>query len=80
MANVDKRARELLAPTGSLRVAVAVGSAISAVWTRRDAETGELRGPTVDLARRIAECLGVSLSLVECASSGEIIETASSET
>ncbi|WP_246498607.1 transporter substrate-binding domain-containing protein [Microvirga soli] len=65
---------------GSLRIAVAVGSAISAVWTRRDAEAGEPRGPTVDLARHIAEGLGVPLTLVECASSGEIIETASSGT
>jgi polar amino acid transport system substrate-binding protein len=80
MANVDQRTRELLAPTGSLRVAVAVGSAISAVWTRRDAETGQLRGPTVDLARHIAERLGIPLTLVEYASSGEIIETASSGT
>ncbi len=80
MANVDQRTRELLAPTGSLRVAVAVGSAISAVWSRRDAETGEPRGPTVDLARHIAERLGVPLTLIECASSGEIIETASSGT
>jgi polar amino acid transport system substrate-binding protein len=80
MANVDQRTCELLAPTGSLRVAVAVGSANSAVWTRRDAEAGEPRGPTVDLARHIAERLGVPLTLVECASSGEIIETASSGT
>ena len=80
MANVDQRTRELLAPTGSLRVAVAVGSAISAVWTTRDAEAGEPRGPTVDLAKHIAERLGVPLTLVECASSGEIIETASSGT
>jgi polar amino acid transport system substrate-binding protein len=80
MANVDQRTCELLAPTGSLRVAVAVGSANSAVWTRRDAEAGEPRGPTVDLARHIAERLGVPLTLIECASSGEIIETASSGT
>jgi polar amino acid transport system substrate-binding protein len=78
MANADHGTRALVAPTGSLRVAVAVGSAVSAVWTRRDAATGEPRGPTVDLARHIAERLGVPLTLVECASSGEIIETASS--
>jgi polar amino acid transport system substrate-binding protein len=34
----------------------------------------------VDLAKHIAERLGVPLTLVECASSGEIIETASSGT
>jgi polar amino acid transport system substrate-binding protein len=78
MASIDPKTRELLAPTGSLRVAVAVGSAISAVWTMRDAETGEPRGPTVDLAKLIAERLSVPLSLVECESSGAIIESASS--
>jgi hypothetical protein len=31
MTSIDQETRELLAPTGSLRVAVAVGSAISAV-------------------------------------------------
>jgi polar amino acid transport system substrate-binding protein len=78
MASIDPKTRELLAPTGSLRVAVAVGSAISAVWTMRDAETGEPRGPTVDMAKLIAERLSVPLSLVECESSGAIIESASS--
>jgi polar amino acid transport system substrate-binding protein len=80
MASIDPKTRELLAPTGSLRVAVAVGSAISAVWTMRDAETGEPRGPTVDLAKIIAERLSVPLTLVECESSGAIIESASSGT
>jgi polar amino acid transport system substrate-binding protein len=80
MASIDPKTRELLAPTGSLRVAVAVGSAISAVWTMRDAETGEPRGPTVDLAKIIAERLGVPLTLVECESSGAIIESASTGT
>jgi len=78
--NIDEQTRKILAPTGSLRVAIAVGSAISAVWTARDPETGEPRGPTVDLAKRIAERVGVPLTLVECASSGAIIETASSGT
>jgi polar amino acid transport system substrate-binding protein len=80
MASIDSKTRELLAPTGSLRVAVAVGSAISAVWTMRDAEAGKPRGPTVDLAKILAERLGVPLTLVECESSGAIIESASSGT
>jgi polar amino acid transport system substrate-binding protein len=80
MMHVDQETRDLLAPTGNLRVAVAVGSAISAVWTMRDAETGEPRGPTVDLARLMGDRIGVPLTLIECASSGEIIETASSGT
>jgi polar amino acid transport system substrate-binding protein len=78
MTSIDQKTRELLASTGSLWVAIAVGSAISAVWTTRDTETDEPRGPTVDLARLMAERIGVPLTLVECASSGGIIETASS--
>jgi polar amino acid transport system substrate-binding protein len=46
----------------------------------RDAETGEPRGPTVDLAKHIAERFGAPVTLVECASSGEITETVSSGT
>ncbi|MEX0841516.1 MAG: transporter substrate-binding domain-containing protein [Xanthobacteraceae bacterium] len=59
-------------------MAVAVGSAISAVWTTRDAETREPRGPTVDIAKLMAARIGVPLTLVEYGSSGEIIEAASS--
>ncbi|MEZ0168727.1 transporter substrate-binding domain-containing protein [Microvirga sp. TS319] len=80
MSNIDQTTRDLLAPVGTLRVAVAVGSAVSAVWTTRDAQTGEPRGPTVDLAKLMARRIGVPLTLVECASSGAIIETASSGT
>ena len=78
--DIDEDLLKVLAPVGSLRVAIAVGSAVSAVWTTRDAATGAPRGPTVDLARLMAERLGVPLTLVECASSGAIIETASTGT
>jgi polar amino acid transport system substrate-binding protein len=74
MQTVDSETRTSLAPTGSLRVAVAVGTAISAVWTARSAETGRPVGPTVDLAEILAERIGVPLTLVELGSSGEIIE------
>ncbi|WP_445502568.1 transporter substrate-binding domain-containing protein [Microvirga sp. G4-2] len=76
--DLDNDLLKVLAPTGSLRVAIAVGSALSAVWTACDTETGEPRGPTVDLAKLMAERIGVPLTLVACASSGAIIETASS--
>jgi polar amino acid transport system substrate-binding protein len=78
--SIDQDTHKILAPTGSLRVAVAVGSAVSAVWTTRDADTGVPRGPTVDLANLMAERIGVTLTLVECASSGAIVESASSGT
>jgi polar amino acid transport system substrate-binding protein len=80
MVSIDQKTRELLAPTGRLRVAIAVGGAISAVWATRDPQSDEPQGPTVDLARLIAERIGVPLTLVECASSGAIIESASSRT
>lgn len=78
MSSIDQKTRERLAPTGRLRVAVAVGSAISAVWATRDDDTGEPRGPTIDLARLIAARIGAPLELVEYPSSGAIIEAASS--
>ncbi len=63
MPNIDQTTREMLAPTGHLRVAIAVGRAISAVWTTRDAETGEPRGPTVDIAGLMAGRIDVPLAL-----------------
>lgn len=77
MMNLDQQARQALAPTGRLRVGIAVGSAVSAVWTRRDEKTGKPSGPTVDLAKIFADRTGLPLDLVEYASSGEIIQAAS---
>jgi polar amino acid transport system substrate-binding protein len=77
MSDLDQKTCDLVAPTGRLRVAIAVGSATSAVWATRDNETGEPRGPTVDLARLIAARIGAPLELVEYPSSGAIIEAAS---
>jgi polar amino acid transport system substrate-binding protein len=73
MTNIDEKAKQVLAPSGKLRVGIAVGSAVSAVWTARDA-AGEPYGPTVDLSRLIADRIGLPLSLVEYGSSGQIIE------
>lgn len=70
-------ARHQLAPTGTLRVAIAVGAAISAVWCARDA-SGAPRGVTVDLARALAARTGLALTLVEYESSGAIMQAASS--
>ena len=73
---IDSDTRATLAPTGNLRAGIAVGSAISAVWTRRDAPMERPRGPTVDLAEIFAKRLGTPLTLVEYGSSGEIIQAA----
>jgi polar amino acid transport system substrate-binding protein len=61
-----------IAPTGSLRVAVAVGPAASAFWTTRDPASGKPRGVTVELAKAAADGLHVPLQLVEYLSSDDI--------
>jgi polar amino acid transport system substrate-binding protein len=69
----DTALRHELAPTGKLRVAVAVGPAPSALWAVRDAANGKPRGVTVTLGSAMAQKLNVPAELVEYASSGEII-------
>ncbi|MGJ4894381.1 transporter substrate-binding domain-containing protein [Bradyrhizobium oligotrophicum] len=64
-------AREI-APTGVLRVAVAVGPAASAFWTTRDPATGKPVGVTVELTKAAAGKLNVPLELVDYQSSDEI--------
>lgn len=74
---IDPNTRAILAPTGQLRVGIAVGNAISSVWTKRGAPSDEPRGPTVDLAKHFADRIGTPLTLVEYGSSAAIIEAAS---
>lgn len=73
-----EQARAALAPTGVLRVGVAVGPAGSAVWTVRDPATGKPRGVTVDLGAAMAERLGVPVRFVEHESSGAVVKAAAS--
>ena len=61
-----------IAPTGSLRVAIAVGPAASTFWATRDPASGPARGVTVELAKAAAAKLRVPLKLVEYQNSGEI--------
>jgi polar amino acid transport system substrate-binding protein len=61
-----------IAPTGALRVAVAVGPAASTFWATRDPSSGAARGVTVELAKAAAEKLHVPLKLVEYQNSGGI--------
>lgn len=58
----DPSVARALAPTGSLRIAVYLGSPTSLV---RNAQTGETKGVAVDLGRSMAEALGVSPTVVE---------------
>ncbi len=66
----------LLAPGGRLRIGIAVGPAMSALWTERDPATGKARGVTVALGAAIAEAVGLPFAYVEYDSSGKIIEAA----
>jgi polar amino acid transport system substrate-binding protein len=68
-----------IAPTGALRVAVAVGPAASAFWATRDPATGKPRGVTVELAKAAADKLGVPLQLVEYLSSDDIAAAGSKD-
>jgi len=72
MATAEAATTEL-APTGRLRVAVAVGPSPSALWTVRDPATGKPKGVPVELGTAMAQKLGVPVELVEYASSGEIV-------
>ncbi|MBO0753593.1 MAG: transporter substrate-binding domain-containing protein, partial [Bradyrhizobiaceae bacterium] len=65
-----------VAPTGALRVAIAVGPAASTFWATRDPGSGAARGVTVELAKAAAARLGVPLQLVLYQNSGEIAAAA----
>lgn len=67
---------DVLAPTGEIRIAIAVGPTKSAVWTRIPEGASEPEGVTVDLARRIGELTGLPVRLVPLSSSAAIVETA----
>lgn len=67
---------EVLAPTGEIRVALAVGPTKSAVWTMIPEGGTEPEGVTVDLARRMGEIAGLPVRLVHLDSSAHIIKTA----
>jgi polar amino acid transport system substrate-binding protein len=68
-----------IAPTGSLRVAIAVGPAASTFWATRDPASGEARGVTAELAKAAAAKLHVPLTLVEYPNSGEIAAAAAKD-
>jgi polar amino acid transport system substrate-binding protein len=65
-----------LAPTGKLRVAIAVSPAPSALYAIKDPASGQYRGVAVDLGTEIGKKLGVSVELVPYLASGEITEAA----
>src|SRR6478609_11543528 len=65
-----------LAPTGKLRVAIAVAPAPSALYAIKDEATGQYRGVTVELGAAMAKKLGVPVEFVPHLASGEIQNSA----
>jgi polar amino acid transport system substrate-binding protein len=67
-----------IAPTGILRVAIAISPAPGTFWAGRDPASGEPKGVTADLGRAMAEKLGVPLKLVVYENSGAITDAGDS--
>lgn len=76
MANADAAVMEQLAPTGKLRVAIAVSPSPSAQFAIKDGET--YRGVAVILGTALAKKLGVPVELLPHQASGEIQNSAAS--
>jgi polar amino acid transport system substrate-binding protein len=74
----DGAALKELAPTGKLRVAIAVGPAPSALYTVKGETPGTYRGVTITLATALAKKLGVPLEFVPYLGTGEIQGSAAS--
>jgi len=68
---VPDAARSELAPTGKLRAGMNLGNAL---FTTKDAATGELRGVSVDLMRELAARLGVPVDFVIHATPGDVAD------
>lgn len=69
-------AASALAPSGRLRACINLGNPILA---RRDAVSGQALGVSVDLARALAEQLGVGIELIVVDSAGKSVDIVKSE-
>ncbi len=67
-----------IAPTGKLRVAIAISPAPGPFWAGRDAATGQPKGVSVDLGKAMAEKLKVPLELVIYENSGAVTDAGAS--
>ncbi len=72
-ADVSDTVRAELAPTGKLRAGMNLENAL---FTIRDAATGELHGVSVDIVRELASRLGVPVEFVVYATPGEVADAA----
>ncbi len=71
--------RDEIAPTGKLRVAIAISAAGGAFWSTRN-EAGDYAGVPVDLGKEMASQLGVPVEYVVHQNSGQITDAASKGT
>jgi polar amino acid transport system substrate-binding protein len=74
---VYERARSELAPTGTLRAAL---NSSNALFTKRDAATGEQRGVSVDLMRELASRLNVPVDFIVYKTPGDVVDAVESNT
>src|SRR4029078_7879413 len=68
--------KDEIAPTGKLRVAVAISPAGGAFWSTKN-EAGGYAGVPVDLGKEMAAQLGVPLEFVPYQNSGQIVDAVS---
>src|SRR5580704_6934857 len=68
--------KDEIAPTGKLRVAIAISAAGGAFWSTKT-ETGGYAGVPVDLGKEMAAELGVPVDYVVFQNSGQITDAAS---
>jgi polar amino acid transport system substrate-binding protein len=68
--------KDEIAPTGKLRVAIAVSPAGGAFWSTRN-DAGDYAGVPVDLGREMAAELGVPVEYVAYQNSGRIVDAVS---
>ena len=71
--------KDEIAPTGKLRVAIAISPAGGAFWSTKN-EAGGYAGVPVDLGREMAAQLGVPVEYVAHQNSGQIVDAASKGT
>src|SRR6267142_5219905 len=68
--------RDEIAPTGKLRVAIAISPAGGTFWSTKN-ETGDYAGVPVDLGKAMAAQLGLPVEYVAYQNSGQIVDAVS---
>src|SRR3954453_9403271 len=71
--------KDEIAPTGKLRVAIAISPAGGAIWSTKS-EAGGYAGVPVELGREMAAQLGVPVEYVAHQNSGQIVDAVSKGT